>query len=80
MANSQDPHRPFAGSAAEQRQRKSDANSNNHHYGGGFPPAEVAFDPAEIPVPDFQPDLPGVRQELAEYYTSVKRADELSII
>ncbi len=76
MANSQDPHRPFAGSAAEARQQKRDAESTNSQYGGGFPPAEVAFDPAEIPVPGFLPDLPDVRQELAEYYTSVKRADE----
>ncbi|TDI45008.1 MAG: DUF229 domain-containing protein [Acidobacteria bacterium] len=76
MANVQDPHRPFAGSAAEERQRKTDANSKNHQYGGGFPRAEVVFDPAEIPVPGFLPDLPDVRQELAEYYTSVKRADE----
>ena len=76
MANSQDPHRPFAGSAAEARQQKRDAESTNNQYGGGFPPVEVAFDPAEIPVPGFLPDLPDVRRELAEYYTSVKRADE----
>jgi N-sulfoglucosamine sulfohydrolase len=76
MANSQDPHRPFAGSKAEARARETDAENENHQYGGGFPPAEVAFDPEEIPVPGFLPDLPDVRQELAEYYTSVRRADE----
>ena len=76
MANSQDPHRPFAGSADEASMQETDAESTNHQYGGGFPPAEIAFDPAEIPVPGFLPDLPDIRRELAEYYTSVKRADE----
>ncbi len=76
MANSQDPHRPFAGSADEARMQKTDAESTNHQYGGGFPPVEVAFHPAEIPTPGFLPDLPKIRRELAEYYTSVKRADE----
>ena len=76
MANSEDPHRPFAGSADEARFQKTDAESTNHQYGGGFPSVEVAFDPGEIPVPGFLPDLPPVRQELAEYYTSVRRADE----
>jgi len=76
MANSQDPHRPFAASATEAAARATDAESTNHQYGGGFPDTPLAFDPAEIPVPGFLPDLPGVRQELAEYYTSVRRADE----
>ena len=76
MANSQDPHRPFAASRAEAAARETDAGSANPQYGGGFPEAELAFDPTEIPVPGFLPDLPGVRRELAEYYTSVRRADE----
>lgn len=76
MANSQDPHRPFAASADEAKAQETDAASKNHQYGGGFPPAELAFDPGEIPVSGFLPDLPDIRRELAEYYTSVKRADE----
>ncbi len=76
MANSQDPHRPFTASADEARARVTDAESTNHQYGGGFPEATLAFDPADIPVPGFLPDLPDVRRELAEYYTSVRRADE----
>ncbi|HAK57241.1 MAG TPA: hypothetical protein DCP38_17450 [Acidobacteria bacterium] len=76
MANSQDPHRPFAASATEAAARVTDAESTNHQYGGGFPETELAFDPSEIPVPGFLPDLPDVRRELAEYYTSVRRADE----
>ena len=75
MANSQDPHRPFAASADEARAQRADADSRNHQYGGGFPPVDLAFDPQAIPVPGFLPDLPNVRLELAQYYTSVKRAD-----
>lgn len=75
VANSQDPHRPFAASAAEARQRLTDAGSTEHQYGGGFPEVELAFDPADVPVPGFLPDLPDVRRELAEYYTSARRAD-----
>ena len=78
MANSQDPHRPFTASADEARARLTDAESTNHQYGGGFPEATLAFDPADIPVPGFLPDLPDVRRELAEYYTSVRRADEMT--
>ena len=76
MANSQDPHRPFAASENETAARLTDAESESSQYGGGFPEVELGFDPADIPVPGFLPDLPGVRQELAEYYTSVRRADE----
>lgn len=76
MANAQDPHRPFAGSNQEIAFKARDAESTNAHYGGGFPDATVAYAPAAVPVPGFLPDLPGVRRELAEYYTSVRRADE----
>ncbi len=36
---------------------------------------ETRYDPAEVPVPDFLPDHPEVRAELAEYYQSVSRMD-----
>ncbi len=75
MANSQDPHRPFAASETEARMRKTSAQSTSHQYGGSFPETELAYDPAEIPLPGFLPDLPDIRRELAEYYTSVHRAD-----
>ncbi|MDQ3289123.1 MAG: sulfatase [Pseudomonadota bacterium] len=35
----------------------------------------ITYDPAELPVPASLPDLPEVRQDLAEYYESVRRLD-----
>ena len=67
MANSQDPHRPFANSN-QQKNRKQ----NNR-----FPGVSRTFSPEEIPVPDFLPDLPEIRTELAQYFASVHRADEI---
>ncbi|MCA9270386.1 MAG: sulfatase [Planctomycetales bacterium] len=63
MANSQDPHRPFAGSAQE-GSRKTAAKVRR------------TYAPSEVAVPGFLPYLPAVRQEIAEYYTSVHRCDE----
>lgn len=62
MANSHDPHRPFAGSSDE---------------GMGGTPVSRTYTPDEISVPGFLPDIPDVRKELAQYYTSVHRADEI---
>lgn len=64
MANSQDPHRPFAGSEAELRQF-------GKHY-----PYSRKYEPSEVEVSGFLPDIPGVRKEVAEYFTSVHRCDE----
>ena len=78
MANSQDPHRPFIGSDQEASAKKRDKRNKTHQYGGGFPDDEVIYDPAEIPLPGFLPDLPEIRRELAEYYSSVHRADAIT--
>lgn len=64
MANSQDPHRPFAG--AEQELKK----------GGRHSAFSRKIEPREAVVPGFLPDIPKVRQEVAEYFTSVHRADQ----
>jgi N-sulfoglucosamine sulfohydrolase len=77
MANAQDPHRPFVGSKQELNSKKNDKKSKNHQYGGGFPDARRIYKPSEIVVPKFLPDIPDVRKELAEYFTSVHRADEV---
>ncbi len=76
MLNSQDPHRPFAGSQQEENFKARDATTTEPQYGGGFPDVEHAYSPADVNVPPFLPDLPAVRQEIAQYYTSVRRADE----
>jgi len=71
MANTQDPHRPFAGSQQETRSNANRKKKNRPL----FPPPPDPVDPASVPVPAFLPDLPPIRRELAEYFTSVKRAD-----
>ncbi|CAG7613989.1 sulfatase [Paenibacillus allorhizosphaerae] len=63
MANSHDPHRPFAGS--EQEFKKF----------GRHTEVTRRFAPDEIEVPGFLPDLPDVRIELAQYFASVHRCD-----
>jgi N-sulfoglucosamine sulfohydrolase len=39
-------------------------------------PASHVFSANEVPVPGFLPDDPAIRDELALYYTSVRRADD----
>lgn len=64
MVNSHDPHRPFAGSEQEME-----------IYGTNYPCNKV-YKASEIEVPGFLPDIPKVREELAQYYSSVHRCDE----
>ncbi len=64
MANSQDPHRPFAGGDPEMRQW-------GKHY-----PYSKKYEPSDVQVSGFLPDIPEVRTELAQYFTSVHRCDE----
>jgi N-sulfoglucosamine sulfohydrolase len=65
MANSHDPHRPFANSDQEK-----------NIWGEDLPIFTRKITPEEVTVPDFLPDLPEVRLEIAEYYTSVYRLDQ----
>ena len=65
MANSADPHRPFAGSQQELARWKD-----------ALPKFSRRIEPAEAVVPGFLPDIPEVRREVAEYFTSVHRSDE----
>src|SRR5262249_24770718 len=37
---------------------------------------DITYRPEEVIVPDFLPDIPEVRQELAEYYQAVSRYDQ----
>jgi N-sulfoglucosamine sulfohydrolase len=65
MANSHDPHRPFAGSDQEKK-----------YWGDDLPAFTRQFSSDEVIVPNFLPDLPPIRKETAEYYTSVYRCDQ----
>lgn len=66
MVNAHDPHRPFSGSADEKK-RWSDP----------ITPPSRTYSPDEIVVPGFLPDLPDVRTEIAEYFSSVRRCDDV---
>ena len=83
MANSQDPHRPFAGSLQERnkvrktRKNKKAKNQTNRKKDLTLAPIPRRYDPKQVPVPGFLPDLPEIRQELSEYYASVHRADQI---
>jgi N-sulfoglucosamine sulfohydrolase len=65
MANSHDPHRPFAGSDQEKA-----------IWGEDPPVFTRKISPEEVTVPSFLPDLPEVRIEIAEYFTTVYRLDQ----
>ncbi len=65
MANSQDPHRPFAGS--QQEQNKWETHT----------PYSRKITREEAEIPGFLPEIPDVRQEVSEYFTSVHRCDEV---
>lgn len=88
MANSHDPHRPWAGSEQErdraakggkqgkQKAGKAKAGSDDELGGGTYPAPSRVYRPEEITVPDFLPNLPEVRTEMAQYYSSAHRCDE----
>lgn len=73
MCNSQDPHRPFY---------NSDDVRNARHGKGFFgprgePQPSHIFTEKDVNVPAFLPDIPDVRKEIAQYYNSVRRADDI---
>jgi N-sulfoglucosamine sulfohydrolase len=64
MANSHDPHRPFArGWTDRPHQQRA--------------PSSRTYRAEEVRVPGFLPDLPVIRRELADYATSVRRLDDM---
>jgi len=65
MANIHDPHRPFAGSKQELRS-----------WGKNLPKITREITEGEITVPEFLAELPEIRKEIAQYYTSVHRCDQ----
>jgi N-sulfoglucosamine sulfohydrolase len=67
MANSHDPHRPFHGSEGDIKMKGN----------GKYPDPSRVYRPEEITVPGFLPDIPLVREELAQYFSSVRRLDDM---
>jgi len=61
MVNSHDPHRPYC-------------NPEKLTKGAAMP--SRVYNPDEVHVPGFLPDLPGVRAELATYLNSTRRLDD----
>ena len=68
MANSHDPHRPFHGSQQEQKKFAKVLKD--------IPAPSHVYKSEEIEVPGFLPELPDVRKEIAQYYSSVRRCDD----
>jgi N-sulfoglucosamine sulfohydrolase len=85
MANTHDPHRPFDNrKPADKRNynpppppkdgsQKNKARPRHSDY----PAPSKIYQPEEILVPGFLPDLPDIREEIAQYYSSVRRADDV---
>lgn len=67
MANMHDPHRPFA-----------DSEQERNAWGDDPPKFTRRIAEDEIEVPGFLPDLPEIRKEIAEYFTSVHRCDQVA--
>ena len=85
MANSHDPHRPWAGSEQEKaradnggkKKKKQAAAKTDDEFGGGtYPAPNRIYRTDEIDIPGFLPDLPDVRREMSEYYSSAHRCDQ----
>ncbi len=67
MANSHDPHRPFAFTKQEEIWMS--------HGNEILKPSRV-YNESEVSVPGFLPELPLVRKEIAQYFNSVRRLDD----
>ena len=68
-----DPHR--SGNIAQDLPGRPDRFGNKAE--GSYPGVkEVKYDPKDVIVPPFLPDIPECRAELAQYYQSVSRVDQ----
>ena len=84
MVNAHDPHRPFDNrKPADQRkltEEPSEGTSDdkkNKRKRTDYPAPSSIYLPNEIVIPGFLPDLPAIREEIAQYYSSVSRADDV---
>ncbi len=71
-----DPHRGGGVDKSSQLELKPDLFGNKPDRGAYPLITEVFYDPNEVPVPDFLPDTPETRAELANYYQACSRIDQ----
>jgi N-sulfoglucosamine sulfohydrolase len=84
MVNAHDPHRPFDNRkpasdrklAGEPKESSSGKNNKKLKH-ADYPAPSRIYQPDEIVIPGFLPDLPPIREEIAQYYSSVSRADDV---
>ncbi len=79
MVNAHDPHRPFDNRKPASERTFADEAPKNKKKGkrGDYPAPSKIYQPEEIVIPGFLPDLPPIREEIAQYYSSVSRADDV---
>ncbi|MFQ5865561.1 MAG: sulfatase [bacterium] len=67
-----DPHRSAQGMSEMRNVENFSGFGNDKNYPGIKP---TKYDPADVHVPDFLPDTPEVREELADQYEAITRLD-----
>ncbi len=82
MVNTHDPHRPFDNRKPAAKRMFADTveakgKTAKKKQRGDYPAPSRIYQPDEIVVPAFLPDLPEIREEIAQYYSSVRRADDV---
>lgn len=78
MVNLHDPHRPFDNRRPAEKRRVAASGGERRKRGRSDHPApSKIYRDDEVTVPGFLPDLPLIRKEIARYYSSVRRADDV---
>ena len=79
MVNAHDPHRPFDNRKPEDQRGVAEQTGDKKKKGrrADYPAPSRIYQPDEIVIPGFLPDLPPIREEIAQYYSSVSRADDV---
>jgi N-sulfoglucosamine sulfohydrolase len=79
MINAHDPHRPFDNRKPADQRIVAEETGEKKKKGRGadYPAPSRIYHPEEIVIPGFLPDLPPIREEIAQYYSSVSRADDV---
>ena len=71
-----DPHRGGGVDKTSELELKPDLFGNKPNKKAYPGIEEVFYNPADLPIPEFLPDTPDTRAELAQYYQSVSRIDQ----